>query len=148
MCLIFPYLVQLQALPVHTFPSSRFQHQQFYLQFAREKLCYKLQLHMSSSENYISSWFPLFGLLMLFWANTRSHGEQRHTLQHHSTNRSNRYGGPVTAQPNKDPTNAHPGGTRRGRRTLGYSRFGRPARTSSNATETKEEQHVEVGKVG
>lgn len=38
MCLIFPYLVQLQALPVHAFPSSRFQHQHFYLQFAREKL--------------------------------------------------------------------------------------------------------------
>ena len=34
----------------------------------------------------------------------------------------------------------------RGRRTLGCPRLGRPARASSNAMETKEEQHVEVGK--
>jgi hypothetical protein len=30
---------------------------------------------------------------------------------------------------------------------LGCPRLGRPARASSNAMETKEEQHVEVGKV-
>ena len=36
--------------------------------------------------------------------------------------------------------------SRRSRRTLDYPRLGRPARTSSNATEMKEEQHVGIGK--
>jgi hypothetical protein len=44
------YLVQLRALFVHVFPSSRFQQQQFYLHWInRAELCY--QLHMSSSED-------------------------------------------------------------------------------------------------
>jgi hypothetical protein len=37
--------------------------------------------------------------------------------------------------------------TCRGRHTLGCSRLDRLARASSNIMETKEEQHVEVGKV-
>ena len=37
--------------------------------------------------------------------------------------------------------------TCRGRHTLGCSRLDRLARASSNILETKEEQHVEVGKV-
>jgi len=36
--------------------------------------------------------------------------------------------------------------SRRSRRTLDYPRLGRPGRTSSNATEMKEEQHVGIGK--
>ena len=45
-------------------------------------------------------------------------------------------------EPDEDPTNAQ------GKHTLGCPRLGRPARAPSNAMETREEQHVEVGKVG
>ena len=66
------------------------------------------------------------------------------------TNQSDRYGGLVrpesSGQPDEDPTNARPGGARRGRRTLGCPRLDRPARTSSNAMKMKEEHHVEIGK--
>jgi hypothetical protein len=44
----------------------------------------------------------------------------------------------LSKQPDEDPTNARPGGTRQGRCTLGCSRLGRPPRASSNAIETKE----------
>ena len=47
---------------------------------------------------------------------------------------------------NEDPMNARPGGIP-SKRTLGCPRLGRPARASSNAMETREEQYVEVRKV-
>jgi hypothetical protein len=53
----------------------------------------------------------------------------------------------LSGQPDEDPTNARPWGTRRGRRTLGCSMIGRLPRASSNAIEMKEEQRIGVGKI-
>ena len=54
---------------------------------------------------------------------TRMCGEQRRTLQHRGTNRSDQYGGPVRpvslGQPDEDSTNARLGGTLSGQVHLG-----------------------------
>ena len=45
-------------------------------------------------------------------------------------------------EPDEDPTNARPGGTRQGKHTLGCPRLGRPARAPPHAMETRDEQHI------
>ena len=53
---------------------------------------------------------------------------------------------PVAVHNGDDPTNARPGGTPSGQARVGLPWLGWPARASSNAMETREEQHIEIEK--
>ena len=111
-----------------------------------------------SKRNRLSTLHPTEGELLLLFFNignkscvdvfygpthdrARSRGARRSSLQHLLRGAVR----PVAVQ-NSIRRSLTREGPRRGKRVL--SMLGRPARASSNAMETRKEQHVEIGKIG